>query len=668
MIRCLLLAICGFAIIAAVSDGLNTLSFLPSQTICGLSTTYILPWEADTCQLTLNSRYDQKVDIDKTVAFDNTTGLEPYPGLGFDIELPARELTAAIDGSVSDEGDVVEVQVGDSGTMTTIIRPTYEIERYNNIATGQLDPFSNWETTGQDIDNPISPQFLYEDIPTCFAGGFEYNIRLKGFYSVTKVAGDSGQISTIKAKLVYWDGTGDIFNNATLIAESTILGSISGFPASGSFDVLFNGSYSLPEGVGLYAFIEITTQIFGLDILIIKAEVSFTSDTNFTLTAPKSCPPTVSKSYMVHETLSRAVEAITNGCMRVKSSYYGRTDSKPFAFNEDGCGGLRMFTSGLYIRQAEEPNFFASVKDLIEGLNPIDNIGIGVEDDTIPAKSVLRVEKVDYFYQNTELLRLPYIPKADTQTEETKHYSKINVGYKNWEVTSINGLDEFNSTREYRTTIDSISSTLDITSDLITGSYPIEVTRQQSFADSGGADTKYDNNIFLISLERIPYGFKVEQGNITSPDNIFSPSTVYNWRLRPIYNLMRWYKSILPSFATMGSEAQLLFNAGTGNITATGTQTSDVCKLEKTALSESDDIYVTKFKNPSDYMPIWKNDTITFEYPLTIQDYNKIKANPYGYISFQCGTGEWEAGWLNEVKFRLVKGSATFTLRKKYLS
>lgn len=635
------------------------LNFGKYKDTCGSNCVVQLPWEADTCQLTLNSRYDQKVDIDKSVAFDNATALEAYPGLGFDIELSARELIASIDGRVADEGDVNDIDISSIiGSAKTYVRPTYAVERYNSIKTGNLQAFSTWESTVSSFTPPISPQVLYEDSPDCFAGTFNYSLRMKGRISTS----DSGGVLFIKLLFITWDGEGNIFNDGTTVEEVSILDETTESPFNIEFDESLNGTIALDDNVGLYAVISIDTLASGHFLY----QVIFDSETFFTFEAPKSCPPTVSKSYMVHETLSRAVEAITNGCMRVKSSYYGRIDSKPFAFPSDGCGGLRMFTSGLYIRQAEEPNFFASVKELIEGLSPIDNIGMGVEEDIVPGKSLLRIEKADYFYQNIELLRLDFIPEATTETEGTKHYSKVNAGYKNWEVTSINGLDEFNSTREYRTTIDTVSSTLELISELVTGSYPIEVTRQQSFAESGGADTKYDNNIFLISLERMAYGYKVEQGGIDNPENIFSPETVYNWRLRPIYNLMRWYKSILPAFASMGSEAQLLFNAGTGNITAAGEQSSDRCKLENTVMAENADIYVTKFKEPADYLPLWKNDFISFNYPLSLEDYNKIKANPYGYISFQCGTGEWDAGWVKEVKFQVAKGSATFTLRKKY--
>jgi hypothetical protein len=51
---------------------------------------------------------------------------------------------------------------------------------------------------------------------------------------------------------------------------------------------------------------------------------------------------------------------------------------------------------------------------------------------------------------------------------------------------------------------------------------------------------------------------------------------------------------------------------------------------------------------------------------LSVADYKTLKANPYGYISFQCGTGEWKKGYVQDVRYRLNKGDADFVLKIKY--
>jgi hypothetical protein len=325
-------------------------------------------------------------------------------------------------------------------------------------------------------------------------------------------------------------------------------------------------------------------------------------------------------------------------------------------------------TSGLKIRKAQNPAFFVSLKDLFEGLRAIDNIGIGVEPNPyIPGYDWLRIEPIDYFYQDVEILRLPYVPDVEIAVQEQLHYSLIKSGYQKWEVERVNGLDEPNSNREYRTSLTSVSNPLDITSKLVAGSYAIEVTRQQSFADTGAADTTYDNETFIICVERQAYSYIVERGNVNNAANIFSPQTLYNWRIRPYSNLMRWFKSIANSYTDINSSThRLYFSSGTGNFIAEGQLTDAFCKLENGVKAENRDLSKFDFANEADATPLWRPDYASLKYPLSVADYKTLKANPYGYISFQCGTGEWKKGYVQDSRYRLNKGEADFILKIKY--
>jgi hypothetical protein len=51
---------------------------------------------------------------------------------------------------------------------------------------------------------------------------------------------------------------------------------------------------------------------------------------------------------------------------------------------------------------------------------------------------------------------------------------------------------------------------------------------------------------------------------------------------------------------------------------------------------------------------------------MSLADYRAIKASPYGYISAQCGSGDFNKYWIKEIKYRLNEGTATFILRRKY--
>lgn len=634
---------------------------------CGNTCLVKIPVEQIGCLMTLRNRYDQKVDLDATTTFNKLSALQQYARLNFEMELPAKELQAAVDGSVAVAGYTHDSDHSTiaSGSLT-LVRPDYEVQRYSNIETGQLIGINNCESNTGSLDctGPITPQLLFEDLIQCFDGNYDYLVRYKGTFNL----GAGMSLFHIKMKIVQWDGTGNIFDDSTIVQEFTIFDGLPSPPAGPQtilFDHTLSGITTIADGIGFYAFLEI-----GLSSGSAHLNIVFDKETTFTLSAVKICPNTAANVYSINETLSRVTEAITDNCLRVKSDYYGRTDSQPYTSAEDGCGSLRVTTSGLKIRKAENPTFFASLKDMFDGLRGIDNIGMGIEPNPfIPNFNWLRIEPVEYFYQDQEILALPFVPEAEISIQEQLHYSNIETGYEKWEVEGINGLDEPNSNKKYRTGLSSVNNPIDIRSKFIAGSYPIESTRQQSFAATGAADTKYDNETFIIVVERQAYGFIVEQGNIDNAANVFSPQTLYNWRIRPFSNLMRWFKSIANSYPNISDSAnKLFFASGTGNLLAEGEigGAYPTCKLENGVKAENRDLGLLDFADVAEATPLWKPDYATLKYPLSVFDYRTLKANPYGYISFQCGTGEWKKGYVQNLRYRLNKGEADFTLKLKW--
>lgn len=619
------------------------------------------------CAMILRNRYDQKVNMDSNTAFDGITGLQPYAGLGRVIELPARDLKAAIDGSVGEDGHNVTGDYTQANGSMLFVRPTYSVQRSSNIETSQLDSVSDWETNASTpFDFPLTPQLLYEDIITCFSGDFEYEIRMKGTHEFTL----GGTLIWIKVKLITWDGTGNIFDNHVVIDSFTVAENLSGIPAFGVFDGTITGSTPLIEGEGVYGIVEFASlSTIGQPL---DFDVVFDSDTYFTLNALKSCPTTEAEVFFINEALSRVTEAITDNCLQVKSDYYGRADSEPYASDADGCGGLRVVTNGLKIRKAEQNNYFVSLKELYDGLKPIDNIGMGIEDNpNTPSSQWLRIESVDYFYRDEEVLSIPSIPKVEFELLENKYASIIKSGYEKWEVQNINGLEEFNSTREYRTGLTAVNNTVDLMSKFVAGSIPLEITRQQSFSDTGAADTKFDNDTFIIVLDRINYGFQVEQGNIDNPANIFSPDTVINWRIRPYYNLMRWFKSLANSYPNIDDTInKLYFSSGTGNYVAEGELIQGLydpaCKLENGVKAENRNLSKLDFADVADATPLWRPETASFTYALSVSEYQQLKSNPYGYISFQPGRGDFLKGYIQSIKYKVNEGTADFVLKLKW--
>lgn len=612
------------------------------------------------CTMALRNRFDQKVELADNLAFDKMTVLQNYPGLNFEMDMPAQELDARVEGFVEEEGDTGTYQAipSEFDLREFNIRPIYNDERFNSIDNGELIPSVNVTET-IDSGYPVSPFVLLDENLTCFGNGeFNYSFRLKGRYAVDSNMTDARSV----LRIFTWDGVGDfadilveefeIFNDDTYLANDVI-----------EFDHTFTGSIGLINGQSLYAELQVGAGF--VDLAEPTITWTFDQETHGLVYINKVCPPTEAIVCLVNEAGSRIIESVTDGCLRMKSDYYGRTDSMPYPSTEDGCGSLRVLTSGLRLRNAENPVHFMSPSDFFKGLRGIDNIGMGIEPDQVfPMREWVRVEPVEYFYDKTkEILRIDAVPFIRFLLDPSKGYSLVKIGYTKWEVQRINGLDEFNSSKEFRTSLSTLNNPLDALSPFVAGGYPIEVTRQQSFADSGGADTTYDNDTFIVCVERDAYGFHVEQGNILDAANIYSPATAYNWRIRPFYNLMRWWKSIAQSYASLvASASKLFFSSGTGNLLATGRlPVYDPCDLAAGAYPENDDLDIYHFTIEN--LPIFQPERAVFSYPMSLREYLLVKATPYGYISVQCGNGAYVKGFILDIQYRPSEGMADFNLQ-----
>lgn len=666
------------------------LNFGKYKESCGASCIVTLPVEEESCAIVFASRFDQKVDIDSQTAFDGLTTLPGYANLGQEITIPAKTLLLEDEAALTNQ--VTEELTASPEWHTTTSPDTIQatlLPALNNIISSSFGSFtpSDFPALFAGGSPAVIPDLPPTIDTTILSGAIKCGLddvvvsyRLKGHVALT----GSNALASFRLFLyrlregVYsqayiWINPTPGPGGTTLFAflNSPASWNNAGWPTQMDFDISDEFILSdVQQGDQYFYFVNPFSSTFGeVDTL------TWTEDPEsfFKVSAKAVCEDSQAKSYLIHETLSRVTEAITNRCLRVKSEYYGRIDSEPFAFDQDGCGGLRMLTSGLKIRRAPEDKFFASPKDLLEGINCIDNIGFGIEPDPVfEGMNVLIVEPVQHFYQDDEMMVIDGVPLGNSEVQEAMHYSKILVGYKKWEVQQVNGLGELQSTREYRTGLETISNTLDIQSTLVTGSYPIEITRQQSFASTGAADTTYDNETFLLCLIRNAYGFAVEQGNIDNPANIFDPATLMNFRLTPVRNLMRWFKSIINSYVNISDTgSKLFFSSGTGNLKAEGElieRTYDeLCKLESVVINESQNLFITHFERQEDAIPLWQPETLTFEWPLSVKEYQLLKTKKYGYISVACGENtDFEKCFINEIKYRPAQGKATFNLKKKW--
>lgn len=646
---------------------------------CGVLCGVEITTEKTGCLMTLRNRYEQKVNLQKETASNNTTLLQHYSALDFEIDMLPQKLglgAQANTGLAPISGDIRgDINFTDSDGFNNYIGwispafPNVTNESFGEFNTvpillvaGPLDGVPN-RPPYPTFPTAVGTATLIGDI-ACDLEDNEATFRMKGSASAT--FSGSGAVSGNLRLLKLPNGLdGTVAANWQMLYTTLLFSrTTNGTTTFDTGDV----TAALTINQGDFIYFGISTRgssLPNISTFTIVQDI----ESYYSLTAKATCDPTESFVSMVNEIGSRLVESITDSCMDMKSDYYGRTDSQPYTSSGDGCGSLRVLTNGRKLRRALESNHFISLKEYFDGLRGIDNIGMGIEDNpAVTGRKWMRVEPVEYFYQDELIMRCPSIPEAESPLEPKMGYSIIKIGYQEWEVNRVNGLNEFNSNREYKTSLPTINNTLDATSNFVAGGIPIEITRQQAFATTGAADTRYDDDTFIICVSRGGYFMQVEQGNIDNSAGVFDPPTTYNWRIRPMSNLMRWFKSIAHIYNNLSNTiSKVFFSSGTGNYTAEGElATPDACKIEATVIAENANLSLIDFADAADAQPIYRPETVSFKYPMSVNEYLRIIGNPYGYIEYQCGSGSFEKGFIKTIQYKPVAGEAVITLIKKW--
>lgn len=638
-----------------------------------------IPIENDGALMKLWNRIDQKVDLDSLLAFDGLTVMDAYAGLGSVISIPAKGILKKVR---------TELQNENTADITTTDTA------FTNFANGTRRTIAGYSTVPFDVITLNEFSYIYQDAAQDFiqnanfgSGGpqvvqnfenleisygsnvFNIELELNGEIEFIVTGGGSNEISFASdcfIRIAKVAGDPDVTPATTiatqlLVATGTLL-----LPGTHTYPFLFyySGTHTLAYNEKIYLYVN-----YGLErpltANVYEINQTFSEGNYLKVSTVSLTEPTNAKLYLINESLSRTTESITDGEMLVYSDYFGRTDADPYTSASDGCGGLEAITNGLLLRNVpivgvNNPQMFVSLKQLLEGLNNIHCIGMGIEDDAArPGYSLLRVEQFEYFYKNSIIMQCPFVNTLEVTSDESSFISVLKCGYKKYEGEEFNGIDEFLSSREYRSTLSCNKKELDITCEFVASGYAIEITRNK-YTDT--KDWRFDNDIFIICLKR-DGGIEVEQGNLNTNDNIIDPSTIINYRISPLRNALRWAKIILSQYISTSSDAKFVFTSGTGNYFAEGIL-EDGCILEQdsTANAENAEISEDIFELSADATPLWLPEKVKFAYPITVAEYNVIKANPYGKIAYSFANESLRYGWIETIDYKANEGIAEFVL------
>lgn len=731
----------------------------------------------------LRNRINQKVNLEAVKAFDGVTDLPVYPKLSFDLQLPSKGIFlqnrflqdndfttpvlgvpfnnhagAGLDPLAWLNGEHGIIELGfDNQKLTEIGNAGAENQlRYNCILTDDGD-FGCDSINKFVLPGYLSPYIAPLDITALvnlqqgtpnydsISSKVSLDIQVKG--SITSLNCEFNGVYFVLASLPLGkdgvDGNSYVYHDVHTYQAGayTPLGTT----ISLNYNYL-NANFSLNKGDMLYAFVFVyhrrENRYAGTDAFT----MSMLQDSHFIMETLSHTPATKSKVFAVNETLSRVAEVITNNKLRVYSNHFGRTDSMPYSQAYDGCGALEVVTDGLRIRGQEnkiagQTNLFSlSLQDVFEGLNPIHNIGMGIEKDTNRAGyNRLRVEPWTHFYKPEVMMYCTGVNKIERRVYEKDIYSTFQFGYSKWEAEEFNGLDEFLTKRTYRTTLSQVKNDLVKLSRFVASGYAIEVTRRKGSADS--KDWRYDKETFIICCKRgglsystpaaffassnsfniitdnpsffeagdvysiantasnnanftidhitpignslqifltgnavvtenaaapvftniTPNKLSVELGNVTNPENIIDSDTLYNYRISPLRNAMRWMNHVLESYRKFDGDAKLLFTDGDANYFAKGEMTDVYCRQEAGALAENDTIDITIYNDSDNAKPILFAERVLYEYPMNSKEYKRINEDPYRLIYFEndCDEGY---GYIDTIKYTPEEGLASFNL------
>lgn len=780
------------------------LDFNNYEEYCGETCYVKIPLENTDEVMMLRNRLDQKVNLETTIAFDETTALPPYTKLPFSMALPSKAIVLQDKAEWVSENvtsvsldEAVNIQY-DSAPSAWNVGWFQVVPQIDSIVLNEFGTFGpptspefNFICGGTYDDNKCPDLFkiangniatttdrtLYFDWTSCTpalyndnnANNFTFIKKFNLSFNYTLEFNlKAGRILFLNKCCVIYrkDGTYDVLHNVVEQAATGgssspggyVTGSYWGAPSTHTISDTFTiNDIHLNEGDYLFIFCSGLAQYINTDA---TAGIDFMDVTgkagHVVMTSLSKGDPTYGKVFAINETLSRVTEAITNNKLKVFSNYFGRTDAQPYPSLADGCGGLEVVTNGIRIRGQENKipgsvNLCTlSLQDLFNGLNPIHNIGFGIEPDPNRANhNLLRVEGWEYFFNDSVLLSCTDINNIIVKFLNKEAYSTFTFGYSKWEAEEFNGLDEFLTKRVYRSTQKEINNAFNQLSIFIAAGYTIEVTRRQGNTNS--KDWKYDNDTFIICCTRhkdpittdaiftsdnlsvqVPINdangaffqvcqtvqitgslhnnttadvvyvgpsvpgylliifapmssittetasgvtftslsnsvnMGVELGNITSPSNIIDPATIYNFRISPIRNAMRWLNKVLETYRQFTPEAKFIFTSGDGNYFAAGEMTSTDCRQEKGVITENEILNSDLYLVDNNAKPFLRPERIIFNYPMSSMDFKKVKANPHGmiYFSNNCLEGY---GYIDQISYKPEEGVAKFTLIPKIL-
>lgn len=365
---------------------------------------------------------------------------------------------------------------------------------------------------------------------------------------------------------------------------------------------------------------------------------------------------------LVQDALSTVIKSISENELDLRSEWYANT-LRP------GGGALKALTNGYKIRglftdEDNKRNMPMSFKALIQSLDAIDCIGWGFSNED--GRTCVRVERWDWFYKDNIILELDNAAELNIEVDTNRITTELQIGYKKYATQDqYNSIDSPHGTRTFVNGIKAMSNSISKECEFVADNYAIEETRRAKTNVNETEETSYDESIFVFELQKDVVDETSESTyqiahSATGATNAGRGEELINAKITPRHMAARWRESLF----TANNSTPLRFTTGEINYRAEfgvvpevdydGRVWSYTLRTFATTdpQTENDDIQYTP--------AMLRAEKITFSYPLTIGQYKKIKANPYGIIRVNGIDG-----WIQDFKYSFAEGMAEFTLIAK---
>lgn len=321
--------------------------------------------------------------------------------------------------------------------------------------------------------------------------------------------------------------------------------------------------------------------------------------------------------------------------------------------------GFSTFTTapdqdGFVQQENNNPQLLYSFNDLFKSFYGLQcaQLGVGID----PASGKYCMEDLKYFYRPTSNSATPNQAALDLGSEIDENSPRleintdiainaISIGYKDPQLTALNGGQEVNSSQAYGTLITSPVGTLDAVSPTNASCYAIEEKRIQpgylnpSSGLSGqfylnSAASRSDNDNHFVFIKPSPETDQTYYQPLTVAEGCLSYAGVdgsfYNWPLTPKQNFWRGSGYLASVFYNMKGQTIYLTQAKKNASLVT-------VDLNGRRVAESDTVNVSDLGAPI-FLPYYDNVTTGLQFNAE----QLLSLNPYGEIWFNYRGVVWK--------------------------